>query len=104
MKTIPMSEYPKDFFYHRTSAEIYRPYIESCGNISTFDIWNNPQYAWKKWLLGNRVHIVKYERTDIEPNIDILKQWCSSHENVLSKYMQLGSGSVFLNNSNLYNW
>ncbi len=48
MKTIPMSEYPKDFFYHRTSAEIYRPYIESCGNISTFDIGNNPQYAWKK--------------------------------------------------------
>lgn len=48
MKILPKSEYPKDFFYHRTSAEIYRPYIESCGNITTFDIGNNPQYAWKK--------------------------------------------------------
>lgn len=48
MKHLEPSEYPKDFFYHRTSAEIYRPYIESCGNITTFDIGNNPQYAWKK--------------------------------------------------------
>lgn len=74
MKTIPLSEYPKDFFYHRTSAEIYKPYLESCGNINTFDIWNHPQYAWKKGLLWNKVHIIKYERTDIEPNIDFLKE------------------------------
>lgn len=73
------SEYPIDFFYHRTSAEIYRPYIESCGNITTFDIGNDPQFAWKKWLLGNRIHIVKYERTDIEPNIELLKQWWIKH-------------------------
>ena len=74
MKILSHSEYPKDFFYHRTSAEIYRPYIESCGNITTFDIWNPPQYAWKKGLLWNKVHIIKYERTDIEPNIDFLKE------------------------------
>jgi hypothetical protein len=48
MKTLPKSEYPRDFFYHRTSAEIYRPYLESCGNITTFDIENPPQFAWKK--------------------------------------------------------
>lgn len=48
MKHLEPSEYPRDFFYHRTSAEIYRPYIESCGNISTLDIGNAPQYAWKK--------------------------------------------------------
>ncbi len=48
MKHLEPSEYPQDFFYHRTSAEIYRPYIESCGNIDAFDIGNNPQYAWKK--------------------------------------------------------
>ena len=79
MQFISPSEYPKDFFYHRTSAEIYRPYIESCGNITTFDIGNNPQYAWKKWLFGDSIHIVKYERTDIEPNIEQLKQWWIKH-------------------------
>ena len=42
------TDYPRDFYYHRTSAEIYRPYIESCGNIDAFDIGNDPQYAWKK--------------------------------------------------------
>ena len=73
MKSLHPSEYPRDFYYHRTSAEIYRPYIESCGNIDTFDIGNHPQYAWKKWLLGNRIHVVKYERTDIEPDIEKLK-------------------------------
>lgn len=79
MKIIPRSEYPKDFYYHRTCAEIYRPYIESCGNITTFDIWNHPQFAWKKWLFWNRVHVIKYERTDIEPNIDKLKEWGVKH-------------------------
>ena len=68
------TDYPRDFYYHRTSAEIYRPYIESCGNIDAFDIGNDPQYAWKKWLFGDRVHVVKYERTDIEPDIEKLKQ------------------------------
>ncbi|MBC7503687.1 GNAT family N-acetyltransferase [Candidatus Gracilibacteria bacterium] len=74
MKQLLPFEYPRDFYYHRTSAEIYRPYIESCGNIHTFDIGNYPQYAWKKGLLGDRVHVVKYERTDIEPDIERLKQ------------------------------
>ena len=73
MQILDRSEYPKDFFYHRTSAEIYRPYIESCGNITTFDIWNPPQYAWRKWLFWDKVHVIKYERTDIEPNIDFLR-------------------------------
>lgn len=79
MKTLPKSEYPRDFFYHRTSAEIYRPYLESCGNITTFDIENPPQFAWKKWLFWNKIHIIKYERTDIEPNIEKLKAEWAKH-------------------------
>lgn len=73
MQTLKPSEYPRDFYYHRTSAEIYRPYLEACGSISTFDIQNPPQYAWKKHLFWN-IYVSRYERTDIEPKIDQLKE------------------------------
>jgi len=72
MQHLQPSEYPRDFYYHRTSAELYRPYLESCGNITTFDIGNPPQYAWKKRLFGD-VYVSRYERTDIEPDIEKLK-------------------------------
>lgn len=79
MQHLSPTEFPKDFFYHRTSAEIYRPYLESCGNISTYTLPNHIQYGWKKGLLWNRFYIIRHERTDIEPNIDELKQWWVRH-------------------------
>lgn len=66
-------QYPKDFFYHRTASEAYRQYLEGCWP-QTFDIGNPPQYAWKKSLLGGNFHVVRYERTDIEPDIEKLKK------------------------------
>lgn len=74
MQHLQPSEYPADFFYHRTSAEIYRPYLESCGNITTYTLKNGIQYGWKKGLFGNRFHIIRQERTDIEPDIATLKK------------------------------
>ncbi len=72
MQQLLPHEYPADFYYHRTASESYRTYLEWCGP-KTFDIGNPPQYAWKKSLLGGRVHVVRYERTDVEPDIEKLK-------------------------------
>ncbi len=72
---IPLNptDYPPDFYYHRTGSTIYRKYLESCG-LSTFDIGNPPQYAWKKRLFWDFFAIIKYERTDVEPDIEMLKK------------------------------
>jgi len=78
MQFLQPHEYPHDFYYHRTSAEIYRPYLESCGSIETFDIENPPIYAWKKKLFGS-FYISRYERTDIEPDIEKLKKEGMKH-------------------------
>lgn len=66
-------EYPKDFFYHRTASETYRTYLEGCWP-ETFDIGNPPQYAWKKSFFWGNTHIIRYERTDVEPDISFLKE------------------------------
>jgi hypothetical protein len=73
MKHLDPSEFPKDFYYHRTSSPLYRRYLESCWP-KTFDIGNPPQYAWKKSLFWGNFHIIRYERTDVEPNIEKLKK------------------------------
>jgi hypothetical protein len=70
MILLSQSEYPKDFHYHRTSSPTYRIYLEGCGP-KTFDI-DTPHYAWKKSLLS-LCHISRFERTDIEPDIETLK-------------------------------
>ena len=72
------NDYPKDFYYHRTSSEIYRPYLESCWPISIVDIPNSPQYAWKKNLFGG-ICVSRFERTDFEPNIEMLKKGGTKH-------------------------
>ena len=64
-------EYPRDFYYHRTSSPTYRKYLEGCGP-ETFDI-DSPKYAWKKALFGGAFHVVRHERTDMEPDIEKLK-------------------------------
>lgn len=73
MKQLTPSEYPRDFFYHRTGSSVYRKYLEMC-HLTTFDIGNPPQYAWKKKLFGNDVVVIKYERTDVEPDIDMIRE------------------------------
>jgi len=65
-------DYPKDFYYHRTSAEIYRPYLESCGPITAIDTPRPHEYAWKKRLFGS-TYIARFERQDDEPDIEALK-------------------------------
>lgn len=72
MQHLQPHEFPSDFYYHRNSAEVYRPYLESCGAITTFDIGNPPQYAWKKHLFWG-VYVSRFERTNIEPDIEKLK-------------------------------
>lgn len=67
------SEYPRDFYYHRTASEIYRTYLEGCWP-QTFEIGNPPQYAWKKPFFGGKLGVVRYERTDVEPDIEKLKK------------------------------
>lgn len=78
MQFLSPSEYPEDFFYHRTSAEIYRLYLDTCGNIQTFDIDHPPQYAWRKKLWGN-TYVSRFERTDTEPDIEKLKKAGMKH-------------------------
>ncbi|MBP6981763.1 hypothetical protein KBB25_03240 [Candidatus Gracilibacteria bacterium] len=73
MQSLPRNEYPKDFYYHRTSAEGYRKYL-SAGGLTTFDLPNSPQYAWIKKVFGNFFAIIKYERTDTEPDIDWIRK------------------------------
>ena len=65
--------YPKDFYYHRTASATYREYLHSCG-LTTFDIDHAPQFAWKKKIFGNWFWVVKYERIDIEPDIEHIKR------------------------------
>lgn len=77
MRILSPSEYPSDFYYHRTSSLTYRKYLESCGPLA-FDI-DHPKFAWKKSLLGGWCHVVKYERTDREPDIEILKEGGVKH-------------------------
>lgn len=74
MQHLEPKDFPKDFYYHRTSAEIYRPYLESCGNITTYTLTNGVQYGWKKGLFGNSVYVIRQERTDCEPDIEALKK------------------------------
>ena len=66
-------DYPKDFYYHRTASETYREYLHTCG-LATFDIGHAPQYAWKKKIFGNWFGIVKYERIDIEPDVEHIRK------------------------------
>lgn len=76
-------EYPEDFFYHRTSSETYRIYLEGCWP-ETFDIGNPPQYAWKKSFFWGNAHIIRYERTDVEPDIDALRKDASIKHGIVT--------------------
>jgi hypothetical protein len=73
MLPLEKHQYPKDFYYHRTASETYRKYLHTC-HLTTFDIGNAPQYAWKKRIFGDFFGIVKYERIDVEPDIDYIKK------------------------------
>lgn len=73
MTQIPKEQYPKDFYYHRTSSPTYRAYLETCG-LTTFDITHPPQYAWKKKIFGNWFWVIKNERIAYEPDIEELKK------------------------------
>lgn len=66
-------DYPKDFYYHRTASATYREYLHTC-KLETFDIGNPPQFAWKKKIFGNSFGIIKYERIDVEPDIEHIKK------------------------------
>jgi hypothetical protein len=66
-------DYPKDYFYHRTSSPTYRAYLEGCG-LSTFDTETPPQFAWKKKIFGNFFWVVKWERVDSEPDVEYIKK------------------------------
>jgi hypothetical protein len=73
MQSLEKKDYPKDFYYHRTSSPTYRAYLETCG-LTTFDIGHPPQFAWKKKIFGNWFWIVKQERIAYEPDIEHLKK------------------------------
>ncbi len=78
MLHLEKNQYPKDFYYHRTASATYRKYLHTC-KLATFDIQNPPQYAWKKHIFGNSFGIIKYERIDVEPDIEYLKQVTGLH-------------------------
>ena len=73
MQRVERNTFPKDHTYYRTSSPVYRKYMES-PKIETFDIGNPPQFWWKKKLFGNWFQMIKYERIDIEPDIEWLKK------------------------------
>lgn len=70
MKQLSPGEYPLDLHYHRTSSESYRKYLENCGP-ETFDT-TPPDFAWKKSLFWDSCHVTRFERTDVEPDIEKL--------------------------------
>lgn len=67
------NQYPKDFYYHRTASATYREYLHGCG-LKTLDIDHPPQFGWAKRLFGDAFGIVKYERIDVEPDIDHIRK------------------------------
>jgi hypothetical protein len=77
--TLPMllfpekKDYPKDFYYHRTSSPTYREYLGSCG-LSTFDLQKGPQFFWRKKIFWDFFGIVKWERIDEEPDIGYIRK------------------------------
>jgi hypothetical protein len=73
MLSLPKNQYPKDFYYHRTASATYREYLRTCG-LTTFDIGNPPQFAWRKKIFGSFFGVIKYERIDIEPNIELIQK------------------------------
>lgn len=73
MNHLEPKDYPFDFYYHRTSSATYREYLHGCG-LTTIDIDHPPQYAWVKRLFGDAFGIVKYERIDVEPDIEHIKK------------------------------
>ena len=73
MNHLEPKDYPLDFYYHRTSSATYREYLHGCG-LTTIDIDHPPQYAWVKRLFGDAFGIVKYERIDVEPDIEHIKK------------------------------
>ncbi len=66
-------DYPKDFYYYRTSSPTYRKYLESCG-LTIFDFGHAPQYAWRKKLFWNFFWIVKFERVDRIPDNKLIQK------------------------------
>lgn len=73
MKTIDKTTFPIDHYYYRTSSPDYRRYVNS-PKIMTFDIWEWKQFAWKKKIFWDWFVIIKYERTDVEPDVSWLKE------------------------------
>ncbi len=73
MLHLEKNQYPKDFYYHRTASATYREYLHTC-KLTTFDIKNPPQYAWKKPFFWGKFWVIKYERIDVEPDIEYLKK------------------------------
>ena len=73
MEKIERHLFPSDHTYYRTSSPIYRKYMES-PKIRTFDIWNAPQFWWIKKIFWRWFQMIKYERIDIEPDIEWLKK------------------------------
>ena len=72
MKYISRADLPDDHYYHRTASSTYRKYLEDCW-LTAITFPQTPQFWWVKNLLGKFVKIIKYERIDIEPDMDFLK-------------------------------
>ena len=73
MQTIHRSEVPEDHFYYRTSSPVYQEYLERFNSIDTMQLADQ-QFGWKKNIFGKYFGLAKYERTDIEPSVDFLRE------------------------------
>jgi hypothetical protein len=72
MKELDFSEFPKDHLYYRTSSPNYKKYLEDY-KADTIPVNGWRQFWWRKWP-NSWFQIIKFEKIDEEPNIQMLKE------------------------------
>lgn len=71
MQYIERHELPDDHYYHRTASPVYKAYLEKCWPTAIELPWT-PQFWWVKNLIGKNLQIAKYERIDVEPDLEYI--------------------------------
>jgi hypothetical protein len=74
MPLINRSEFPADHTYYRTTSPVYNKYLRDYCHIRTIALEKGTRFGWIKNLFGKYLQLVKFERIDIEPTKELLKE------------------------------
>ncbi len=74
MQFLEPHDFPTELLYHRKTSPQYCTYLEGCG-LKLFPQENTCNRLWGKKLFGlPGLWLFNSERTDVEPDIDKLKE------------------------------